>query len=300
MTRASRRASWRPRSPQACSCLRKQQRQHRCNLCHSHCGGTDLRHLGAEADIEHLLNRPHAQSYGLLLITHSNAAAARGARRDARRAAARAGDAGDDGPLREPRLDAVHEHVIARGELHERVHELVPALEVETDTETLLITVDDDVRYPPEMVSAFQKSAQAKPDAAFGSRGFNFTSQGKHLQPVRGQLAACDVLQGYGACAYRRRHFHLEDLTRGLETQPASFRFSDDVLISNHIASLNVPRFTIELDSRLEHMRWGDEDPQSLKFVDGGTHKRYEDVRRWHIQENEWFAQGKTALPLED
>jgi hypothetical protein len=42
-------------------------------------------------------------------------------------------------------------------------------------------------------------------------------------------------------------------------------------------------------------MPWGDEDSQSLKFVDGGTHRRYETMRQWLIKEGEWFAQDRAA-----
>lgn len=174
------------------------------------------------------------------------------------------------------------------------VMKILPALEIETAPKTLLITVDDDVRYPADMISVFQKAADSHPEAAFGARGFNFTNQGQHLHPVRGHLVHCDVLQGYGACAYRRAHFDLDRFRLSLDAYPEAFRFSDDVLLSNHIASMGVPRFTVELASPLEHMPWGDEDPQSLKFVDGGTHRRYEAVRKWHIQEDKWFAQGQT------
>ena len=180
------------------------------------------------------------------------------------------------------------------------IMKLLPALEAETDPDTLIITIDDDVRYPSELISAFKEATQSKPEAAFGSRGFNFTNQGQHLQPVRGHLVQCDVLQGYGACAYKRSHFKLDNLKADLARQPDSFRFSDDVLISNHIASNGVPRFTVQLANRLEHMPWGDEDPQSLKFIDGGTHRRYEAVREWFTQENRWFAQAKSVEPAED
>ena len=92
------------------------------------------------------------------------------------------------------------------------------------------------------------------------------------MEPVRGNHASCHVLQGYGACASRRQHFDIERLHLSLASQPEAFRFSDDVILSNHIASRGVARFTIELASRLEHMPWGDEDSQSLKFVDRGPH----------------------------
>ena len=55
------------------------------------------------------------------------------------------------------------------------VMKILPVLEVETDSDTLLITVDDDVRYPPDTISALQTAAQAHPESACGSRGFNFT-----------------------------------------------------------------------------------------------------------------------------
>ena len=38
------------------------------------------------------------------------------------------------------------------------VMKILPVLEVETDMETLLITVDDDVRYPPDTISTLQIS----------------------------------------------------------------------------------------------------------------------------------------------
>ena len=175
------------------------------------------------------------------------------------------------------------------------VMKIMPILEIETDSDTLLITVDDDVRYPPDTISTLQTAAKADPESAFGSRGFNFTNIGKHLEPVRGNYTPCHVLQGYGACAYRRRHFDTERLQLSLNSQPEAFRFSDDVILSNHIASRGVARFTIELGSRLEHMPWGDEDSQSLKFVDGGTHRRYETMRQWLIKEGEWSAQDPVA-----
>ncbi|MEC7882061.1 MAG: hypothetical protein VYB35_04055 [Verrucomicrobiota bacterium] len=175
------------------------------------------------------------------------------------------------------------------------VMKIMPVLEVETDLDTLLITVDDDVRYPSDTISTLQTAAQAHPESAFGSRGFNFTNIGQHLEPVRGNHISCHVLQGYGACAYRRWHFDIERLRISLASQPNAFRFSDDIILSNHIAARGVARFTIELSSRLEHMPWGDEDSQSLKFVGGGTHRRYEAMRRWLLKKGEWFAQDRRA-----
>jgi hypothetical protein len=175
------------------------------------------------------------------------------------------------------------------------VMKILPVLEVETGPDTLLITVDDDVRYPPDTISALQAAAEAHPEAAFGSRGFNFTDIGRDLEPIRGNHVPCHVLQGYGACAYRRRHFDIDRLLLSLASQPEAFRFNDDLVLSNHVASRGVPRFTIQLASRLQHMPWGDEDPQALKFVEGGTHRRYDTMRQWLIKQGEWFAEDRAS-----
>ena len=171
------------------------------------------------------------------------------------------------------------------------VMKILPVLAVETDMETLLITVDDDVRYPPDTISTLQNASQDNLSSAFGSRGFNFTDNCPHLEPIRGDYVSCHILQGYGACAYRRSHFDIERLGRDINSQPETFRFSDDVILSNHLASMGVNLFTVAISGRLEHMPWGDEDPQSLKYVDGGTHRRYEVVRQWLMKKGEWFAQ---------
>ena len=171
------------------------------------------------------------------------------------------------------------------------VMKILPVLEVETDMETLLITVDDDVRYPPDTISTLKNASRVNLSSAFGFRGFNFTDNSPHLEPIRGDFVSCHILQGYGACAYRRSHFDIERLRSDIKSQPDAFRFSDDLILSNHLASTGINLFTVAISGRLEHMPWGDEDPQSLKYVDGGTHRRYEIVRQWLMKKGEWFAQ---------
>jgi len=40
----------------------------------------------------------------------------------------------------------------------------------------------------------------------------------------------------------------------------------------------------------------GQQGSQSLKFLDGGTHRRYETMRQWFIKEGEWCVQDR-AVP---
>ena len=172
---------------------------------------------------------------------------------------------------------------------------ILPVLDVETDSNTLLITFDDDVLYPSDIISKFYSAVKKCPNSAFGSRGFNFTNTRNNLEPVRGNHVPCHILQGYGACAYLRRHLDSRSIHNNLFSQPEAFRFSDDVILSNHIASRGISRFTLELSKSLGHMPWGDEDSQSLKFVGGGTHRRYQIMREWLIKEGKWFAENPPA-----
>jgi hypothetical protein len=169
------------------------------------------------------------------------------------------------------------------------VLKLLPTLELETDPDTIIITIDDDVAYPPNLIHAYHAASEAAPEAAFGSRGFSFDSSTGTIQPVRSQRTSCDVLQGYGACAYRRHHFDHEALATQLVTLPHDFRFSDDLLLSNHLAQQQVPRYTLDIAAPLDHLPWGDHDPAGLKHFDGGTHRRYLAIRTELREKGAWF-----------
>ena len=191
--------------------------------------------------------------------------------------------------------DSLDVTILKGGEDLGPLMKILPVLDVETDSNTLLITFDDDVLYPSDIISKFYSAVQKYPNSAFGSRGFNFTNTRNNLEPIRGNHVPCHILQGYGACAYLRRHLDSRIIHNNLLSQPEAFRFSDDVILSNHIASRGISRFTLELSKSLGHMPWGDEDSQSLKFIGGGTHRRYEIMREWLINEGKWFVENPTV-----
>ncbi len=191
--------------------------------------------------------------------------------------------------------DSLDVTILKGGEDLGPLMKILPVLDVETDSNTLLITFDDDVLYPSDIISKFYSAVQKYPNSAFGSRGFNFTNTRNNLEPIRGNHVPCNILQGYGACAYLRRHLDSRIIHNNLLSQPEAFRFSDDVILSNHIASRGISRFTLELSKSLGHMPWGDEDSQSLKFIGGGTHRRYEIMREWLINEGKWFVENPTV-----
>jgi len=183
--------------------------------------------------------------------------------------------------------DGVEINRFAGGDLGP-IAKILPTLDLVADPETVIITLDDDVAYPPCLLRSLFEAAREHPDMAFGSKGFVYDELG-NIRPVRGNHRCCDVLQGYGAVLYRRGHLQADVLRAQLKEQPDRFRFSDDVILSNHLAGQGVARCTVELDEPLGHQPWADEDPHALKYEGGGTHKRYAEIREWLEAHGQWF-----------
>src|SRR5262249_26816433 len=89
---------------------------------------------------------------------------------------------------------------------------LLGALECETDPDSLIITVDDDVRSPPSMVESYIRNADSA--LALCTAGFDIVDRAAFVRDVRGALQAvrghqvpAHVAEGYGSVAYRRDFF---------------------------------------------------------------------------------------------
>ena len=97
------------------------------------------------------------------------------------------------------------------------------------------------------MIERFLGAINQHRGAAVGFKGFDFERGGDLIRPRRGPGGGCDVLQGYGAVAYQRKHVDLDVLRGELDSYPPLFRFSDDIILSNHLAKNQVPRCTVGL-----------------------------------------------------
>jgi hypothetical protein len=119
---------------------------------------------------------------------------------------------------------------------------------LERDPDTAIITVDDDVEYPPTLVERLVNEASLFPRDAVGFTGWclngypasldvhhhneDHRESGIH-QPVH-------VLEGYRGVLYRRGFFE-PDIFRHLHALD-SFQFHDDILLSGYLASRGVGR----------------------------------------------------------
>lgn len=151
---------------------------------------------------------------------------------------------------------------------------LLPTLSEECDPETAIITVDDDIEYPPSLVQKLVHGSLLHPEAAIGFTGWQVAAYSPEVKvrhfddsfPECAMFQPVHVLEGFKGLLYRRRFFDA-DLLGHLRALHA-FRFHDDILFGGYLASRRIPRLA----------RWyGVESPQTttqwkLHCNDSGLH----------------------------
>ncbi len=161
---------------------------------------------------------------------------------------------------------------------------LLPTLALESDPRTRIITVDDDVEYPPELVDKLVRSSTLLPGHAIGFTGWSLvgkSSGSASVAHMNDSFPNCafyqpvQVLEGFRGIIYCRGFF-ADDIhyhTKALH----AFRYHDDILFSGYLASRGISR----------SVRWFDACPQ-------------QGINHWHIhcQEsglhttNNWYQMG--------
>jgi len=128
------------------------------------------------------------------------------------------------------------------------ITKLLPTLELEKDPETMIITVDDDIIYPPDMVERLIGHHTTHPEAALGFRSWNIPPSGmvkdsrilfahQIRQPVK-----VDILEGMSGVLYLRKHFHRDFFCEDL---PEEGFYVDDVCISGYLEKQGVARYLV-------------------------------------------------------
>lgn len=185
---------------------------------------------------------------------------------------------------------------------------LLGALERETDPDTLIITVDDDIMYPDDMVAAYRRYATGGEACAYCTSGFNIPDpfavgvRGA-LRGVRGHLMPAQVAEGYGSCLYRRSFFDQSIFV--MQDVPDFLRYSDDIYISNHLARRNVGVRTIQVDGFGGTNFWSsrmlpygsDGDALHRNEQVGTNRQRYALAVDYLIKNNIYFLDGLPGYP---
>lgn len=125
---------------------------------------------------------------------------------------------------------------------------ILPLLSVETDPETIIIPVDDDIEYPPDLIEKLVATSALLPEHAIGFTGWILDQDdgGVAIRHMNEEIAAAamfqpvHVLEGYRGVLYRRGFFEM-DIFEHLGAL-AAFRFHDDILLSGYLASRGIAR----------------------------------------------------------
>lgn len=158
---------------------------------------------------------------------------------------------------------------------------LLPTLAVETDPETAIITVDDDVEYPAQLVDKLVRASGRLPDHAIGFTGWSLVggTPGSpvvaHMNedvPESGFFQPVQVLEGTRGVLYRRRFF-ADDIHEHLRALDA-FRYHDDILFAGYLASRGITR-SVRWFSACPLERYN---PWTVHCQDSGLHT----TQDWH------------------
>jgi hypothetical protein len=125
---------------------------------------------------------------------------------------------------------------------------LIPTLAREACPDTLIITVDDDVVYPPRLLEKLVEAACLFPTCAIGFTGWQVIApDGEPLiRHFNQEMTYCgfvhpvDVLEGTRGVLYRRSFFS-DDVNRHLGSCDA-FRYHDDIFFGGYLAHRGISK----------------------------------------------------------
>lgn len=121
--------------------------------------------------------------------------------------------------------------------------------QVKLDPNTIIITMDDDVKYPKNIVTQLVYKAKQYPNEAIGIAGadLDYDERGNLISNKIGGLVAlahsdanATLLQGFSGIAYRRNFFNQDIFA--ITNAPRECINSDDLYLSFHLAKQNIPR----------------------------------------------------------
>lgn len=120
---------------------------------------------------------------------------------------------------------------------------------VDLPSDTIIITVDDDVFYPDNLILQLAYKAKLTPNRAIGIIGANpdYDTYGNipfdselGLIKIKTADALVSILQGYAGIAYRKNFF--DDAVFDITSTPADCINSDDIYLSFYLARNGIQR----------------------------------------------------------
>jgi hypothetical protein len=137
---------------------------------------------------------------------------------------------------------------------------IIPALKHETDPESIIISIDDDILYGKNVLSNLVYYSYLYPDAVITGSSFlennqEYTKLYKKI-PIFSRLYYSQFLEGFSGVLYKTRFF--QNFNSDYITQsPISCQRGDDLMLSNFLLSQNIPILSIENRSFITPLEYG-------------------------------------------
>lgn len=119
---------------------------------------------------------------------------------------------------------------------------ILPVLSLEKDPDTILISIDDDINYPPQLIETFLGFSQDYPDACLTGTSYMLKENTNKMYsntPEKLQGQEVELLEGYSGVLYKRKFFSeavLKKLYKSINENKGC-KFGDDFSISNALIS---------------------------------------------------------------
>jgi hypothetical protein len=171
---------------------------------------------------------------------------------------------------------------------------------------SIIISVDDDIRYPPGAISALAKAAlpcaaNALEPEVWCAAGFDFVNLKARSVEEHGRC--CAVAEGFAGVAYPTRVFG-SDFVSYMQNaaSDADMRFSDDLMISNYLALHNVKRRVLTSREYSQDILWNTDGVLAYGDRDDALHRgagaTASTVVRYMRVLAKLVAENKLCLPL--
>ncbi len=143
-----------------------------------------------------------------------------------------------------------------------------------SDPDDIIVYIDDDTYYEQQTLIGLVKHFDGT--SVIGTSGFDLKNYFKRQYP-RGHLTSVDVIEGYGAVVTKAKWF--QDIYKDFLTLKDESKFADDLVISNLLEGIGIPRKTIctmECNiGQIKQYSYGFESDSLHKQTDGGHHENY-------------------------
>jgi mannosyltransferase OCH1-like enzyme len=126
---------------------------------------------------------------------------------------------------------------------------LLPVLDLVKQPDTIIITVDDDMVYHPDMIKTMMKYHDRFPQVVLGFRGWNIPTSGLYedsktiFSNQTKKPRKVDILTGVSGVLYLRKHFKGDFFER--DNLPREGFFVDDICINGYLKKKSVKRYLI-------------------------------------------------------